>query len=106
MMTQALVPGSPEDGIAADRLGARSWPLWFNLDRIVTSVAMVLSFVLIMAPLVFLIYGSFRTGSPGDPKPVFTFANWLEAYARPLIPTTLLNPLLLSRPVPLVSIPP
>src|SRR5207302_643756 len=104
MMTHALVPGSPEDGIAADRLGARSRPFWLSFDRMITSAAMIFSFFLILAPLAFLFYGSFRTGSPGDPKAVFTLANWLEAYGRPLIHTALLNTVLLSGMVALVSI--
>ena len=77
---------------------------WLSLDWIVGNLAMLLSFVLIIAPLAFLFYGSFRSGSPGDPSAVFTFQNWIDAYSQPLIRTALFNTVLLSGTVAFISI--
>lgn len=77
---------------------------WLSFDRIVSTLAMAVSFVLIIAPLAFLFFGSFRSGSPGDPQAVFTFGNWITAYSDPVIRIAFLNTVMLSATVALISI--
>ncbi|HEY4170877.1 MAG TPA: iron ABC transporter permease [Reyranella sp.] len=93
-MSQVSISGSP----------SRSRRRWFNADALVSSSTLIISLVLVLAPLGFLLYASFRTGSVGDPAATFTLDNWLNAYGAPTVRGALWNTVLLSGSVAVVSI--
>ena len=62
------------------------------------------TFILILAPLVYVFYGAFRTAAPGTPGASFTVAKWITVYTSPDYLIVCWNTLLLGIAVSLLSL--
>jgi len=51
-----------------------------DIERVIAAITFVLVLMMIAAPLLYLLYGSFRTGAPGDPNAIFTLESWQTVY--------------------------
>lgn len=68
----------------------------FEMEAIVAGIMFVLTGLLVLAPVAYLIYGSFRTDSPGAVNAEFTIANWIRVYTSPQYLTAFFNTAALS----------
>ena len=64
----------------------------------------LITLVLAAAPVIALLYGSLRSGEPGDPRAAFTLANWSRVLSDPLYRTALIDTLLLATTVTVIAI--
>src|SRR5690606_4997823 len=72
---------------------------WFDAESIVAFIFFVLTAILVAAPVIYLIYGSLRTESPGAPNATWTFANWIRVYSSPTYLRAFFNTVSLSTTV-------
>jgi iron(III) transport system permease protein len=91
--------------MAANAEPARNWRRLpnLNLEPALWPAVFLLTAVLILAPVGYLIYGSFRTDSPGAPDAVFTLANWAEVYGSTKYWSAFFNTVVLSTVVAVLS---
>jgi iron(III) transport system permease protein len=96
--TSAPAPAHIAASAAADSAAA------VTAEKIVSYVAFALTAVLVAAPVGYLIYGAFRSGSPTDPDATFTLANIVTAYGSRTYHIALFNTLVLSFVVAALSV--
>jgi iron(III) transport system permease protein len=71
---------------------------------VVSAFVLAALFILILVPVTYVFYGSVRSGAPGVPDAVFTWANWETAYASPSYLTALGNTVVLGIVVAILSL--
>ena len=82
----------------------RSWPALPEAMTILNAGVVVVTLLLILAPVGTIFYGSLRTDAPGSPDAGFTFANWVKVYSAPDYLAALLNTMLLAATVAMLSV--
>lgn len=73
-------------------------------ERLISRAAFAALLIVIAMPLAYLLYGSFRSGSPGAPNVTFTLANWKSVYGSLAYGRAFFNTLLLSGVVSAISV--
>jgi iron(III) transport system permease protein len=74
------------------------------LQRIGSALLLALLLIMILVPVAYVFYGSFRTGAPGAANAGFTIDNWRTAYLSPIYLSALGNTVLLGVVVAILSL--
>jgi len=78
-------------------------PPLFDAESTLAAVVFIFTGILILAPIGYLIYGSFLSNSPGAPDAVATVSNWVRVYTSPIYLEAFFNTATLSCTVAILS---
>lgn len=89
--------------VERDHLSRKSRTPLFDTESIVSGLFFIFTAILVITPIAYLVYGSFRTDSPGAPNAEWTFGNWARAYSDPDYLSAFFNTVTLSSTVAVLA---